>query len=106
MMAWEHDIAREFKKRNNPQNYAYFTGEVLSPVAVRLPNGTVIYQGPTIISCFDGAIMLREDRLLQVPKGDGTPYCAGETVALLGHPFDRQAGGQKILIAGVAEHVV
>ena len=50
--------------------------------------------------------MLRADRLLQIPKSDGTPYCAGETVALLGHPFDRQAGGQKILIAGVAQHVV
>ena len=50
--------------------------------------------------------MLRSDRLLQIPKADGTPYCAGETVALLGHPFDRQAGGQQILIAGVAQHVV
>ena len=82
-MGWEHQIAKEFKKRDNPQNYAYFTGDVLSPVPKRLPDGTIIYEGPTIISCFEGAIMLRSDRLLQIPKADGTPYCAGETVALL-----------------------
>ena len=90
-MGWEHQIAKEFKKRDNPQNYAYITCDVLSPLPKRLPDGT---------------IMLRSDRLLQIPKADGTPYCAGETVALLGHPFDRQAGGQQILIAGVAQHVV
>lgn len=106
-MAWAHDIAREFKKRDNPQNFAYFTGDVLSPVAVRMPDGTITYEGPTIISCFEGAITLRKDRLLQIPKADGTPYCAGETVALLGNPFDdEKPGGQKILIAGVAQHVV
>ena len=30
-MGWEHQIAKEFKKRDNPQNYAYFTGDPHHP---------------------------------------------------------------------------
>ena len=31
-MSWEHAIARELKKRDNPVYYAWFSGEVTSPV--------------------------------------------------------------------------
>ena len=45
-MGWEHQIAKEFKKRDNPQNYAYFTGDVLSPVPKRLPDEPFPHQSP------------------------------------------------------------
>lgn len=33
-MSWEHAIARELKKRDNPVYYAWFSGEVTSPVQI------------------------------------------------------------------------
>ena len=106
-MGWEHQIAKEFKKRDNPQNYAYFTGDVLSPVPKRLPDGTIIYEGPTIISCFEGAIMLAVRPAAADPQGRRHPPTArGRRWPCWGTLFDRQAGGQQILIAGVAQHVV
>ena len=57
--------------------------------------------------------LVREETVLSGGGGtvellpeEGEKVARGETVALLGHPFDRQAGGQQILIAGVAQHVV
>lgn len=106
-MGWEHKIAKEFKKRDNPVDTAWFSGEVLSPVpADEDDEGNIIYEGPTIISCFEGQVMLKKDRLKQVPMEDGTPYHLGQTVALLGHPFSKEPGGQKILILGVVEDVI
>mgnify|MGYP000304384181 CR=1 FL=1 len=63
-MSWEHAIARELKKRDNPVYYAWFSGEVTSPVQTTDEEGHVNYSGPTIVSCFDGAVQLRADRLL------------------------------------------
>ena len=69
-MSWEHAIARELKKRDNPVYYAWFSGEVTSPVQTTDEEGHVNYSGPTIVSCFDGAVQLRADRLQQIPGAD------------------------------------
>ena len=53
-MSWEHAIARELKKRDNPVYYAWFSGEVTSPVQITDEEGNVSYSGPTIVSCFEG----------------------------------------------------
>lgn len=105
-MGWEHQIARELKKRDNPVNYAWFTGDVLSPIETTDEEGNVTYEGPTIVSCFEGQVMLKRDRLRQVPAADGTPYHQGQRVALLGHPFATESGSQKILILGVVTDVI
>ena len=94
-MSWEHAIARELKKRDNPVYYAWFSGEVTSPVQTTDEEGHVNYSGPTIVSCFDGAVQLRAE-----------PYHAGQRVALLGHPFAKEPGSQKILILGVVTDVI
>ena len=46
-MSWEHAIARELKKRDNPVYYAWFSGEVTSPVQTTDEEGHVNYSGPT-----------------------------------------------------------
>ena len=103
-MSWEHAIARELKKRDNPVYCAWFSGEVTSPVQTTDEEGHVNYSGPTIVSCFDGAVQLRADRLQQIPGAE--PYHAGQRVALLGHPFAKEPGSQKILILGVVTDVI
>ena len=40
-MSWEHAIARELKKRDNPVYYAWFSGEVTSPVQTTDEEGHV-----------------------------------------------------------------
>lgn len=105
-MGWEHKIAKEFKKRDNPQNYAWFVGNVLSPIETTDEEGNVTYEGPTIVSCFEGQVMLKRDRLKQIPAADGTPYHQGQRVALAGHPFSSEPGAQKILILGVVTDVI
>lgn len=72
-MSWEHAIARELKKRDNPVYYAWFSGEVTSPVQITDEEGNVSYSGPTIVSCFDGAVQLRADRLQQLPGARALP---------------------------------
>ena len=42
-MSWEHAIARELKKRDNPVYYAWFSGEVTSPVQTTDEEGHVNY---------------------------------------------------------------
>ena len=103
-MSWEHAIARELKKRDNPVYYAWFSGEVTSPVQTTDEEGHVNYSGPTIVSCFDGAVQLRADRLQQLPGAE--PDHAGLRVALLGHPFANEPGSQSILIFGVVTDVI
>lgn len=51
-----------------------------------------------------GAVQLRADRLQQIPGAE--PYHAGQRVALLGHPFAKEPGSQKILILGVVTDVI
>lgn len=97
-MAWNHTLAKELKKRDNPEVYAYFVGRVLSPKKVILPDGTVTYVGPIIISCFEGQVILKKDRLMQLEIA-GTVDDTME-VALLGDPFSNTPGGQMILILG------
>ena len=46
-MSWEHAIARELKKRDNPVYYAWFSGEVTSPVQTTDEEGHVNYSGQT-----------------------------------------------------------
>ena len=94
-MSWEHALALELKKRDNPEtNTPWFTGLCLSPVLV---DGE--YIGPLIISCYDGQVMLKEDRL-RVLASAGRVH-DGQVVALLGALFCGDAGSQKILVLGV-----
>ena len=103
-MGWEHKIAKEFKKRDNPQTYAWFSGTVLSPKKIVMPDGSVYFQGPTIISCFDGQVMLKKDRLYKLEESEQVSL--PQKVALLGNPFSHDPGSQKILVLGAIEDVV
>lgn len=106
-MSWEHQLAKELKKRDNLPVTTWFAGEMVSPIVVSvMPDGKPLVAGPTIVSCFGGEVMLEADRLKQIPKPDGSRYHAGETVALAGHPFSKEPGAQKILILGVVEDVI
>ena len=100
-MSWEHALAKEFKKRDNPEtNTPWFSGECLSPVMEVDPDtGDVSYEGPLIISCYDGQVILKADRL-KVLASAGQIH-DGQTVALLGALFGGAAGSQKILVLGV-----
>ena len=91
-MAWEHKIAQELKKRNNPSFPPYLTGEVLSPVRTEDPETQeYTYEGPLIISIYDGRARLQADNLV-VLQHCGQLY-KGQTVALLGE--------QKFIVLGV-----
>lgn len=99
-MAWEHLMANELKKRDNKPSSVWNTGDVISPVMNIDPeNGKVTYDGPLVISCCGGEVMLRSDRLLQLPAEER--YHAGQKVALLGDLFGGGPGSQQILILGV-----
>lgn len=99
-MAWEHLMAQELKKRDNKPSSVWNTGDVISPVMNIDPeNGKVTYDGPLVISCCGGEVMLRSDRLLQLPAEER--YHAGQKVALLGDLFVGGPGSQQILILGV-----
>lgn len=104
-MAWEHLMANELKKRDNKSSFVWNTGDVISPVMNIDPeNGAVTYDGPLVISCCGGEIMLRSDRLLQLPAEER--YHAGQKVALLGDLFGGGPGSQRILILGVVTGAV
>ena len=51
-MAWQHELAREFKKRNNNSKLGALVGKVIStnPVRISLLNGQVIAQNNNYIS--------------------------------------------------------
>lgn len=102
-MSWDKDLAKEFKKRNNPGRPFWFTGIVQNN-----ENLTV--------SAFDGRVILQSDRLqtvvrkkkIPIPDSDFFTYetepfvCElGDRVALVGDPFSGAAGSQKILVVGV-----
>lgn len=98
-MSWEHQIAKQFKERDNPTTYAWFAGKVQSPIRTVNNKGEVSYSGPLIVSAFDGQIILRAEQLRPL---DHVPQVyAPQTVALVGDPFGGSAGGQTILLLGV-----
>lgn len=104
-MAWEHLMAQELKRRDNKPSSIWNTGDVISPVMnVDPETGAVTYEGPLIVSCCGGEVMLRSDRLLQLPTEER--YHAGQRVALLGDLFGGGAGSQRILILGVVTRAV
>ena len=93
-MAWEHKLAGELKKRNNPTFPPYMTGKVISPVRNVVNIGgeeIVTYEGPLIISIYDGKARLQSENLV-VLQHCGQLY-KGQTVALLGE--------QKFIVLGV-----
>ena len=98
-MSWEHQLAKQFKERDNPTTYAWFAGEVQSPVRITNDKGEVSYSGPLIVSAFGGEVILRAEQLRVL---DHVPQVyAPQTVALVGDPFGKSAGGQTILLLGV-----
>lgn len=104
-MAWEHLMAQELKKRDNKPSSVWNTGDVISPVMnVDPETEAVTYEGPLIVSCCGGEVMLRSDRLLQLYGDDR--YHAGQKVALLGELFGGGPGSQRILILGVVTGAV
>lgn len=103
-MSWEHAIARELKKRDNPVYYAWFSGEVTSPVQITDEEGNVSYSGPTIVSCIRWGSPAPGRPAPAAPRGRALPR--GTAVALLGHPFAKEPGSQKILILGVVTDVI
>ena len=91
-MAWEHKLAQELKKRNNPTFPPYMTGSVISPVMKTDPlTGLVTYEGPLLVTIYDGKVRLKEDNLVVLQ------HCGmlhnGQTVALLGE--------QRFIVLGV-----
>lgn len=98
-MSWEHQIAKQFKQRDNPSTYAWFAGEVQSPIRTVDDKGNESFRGPLIVSAFGGEVILRADQLRVL---DHVPQVyAPQTVALVGDPFGKSAGGQTILLLGV-----
>lgn len=98
-MSWEHQIAKQFKDRDNPTTYAWFAGTVQSPIRSVNDKGEVSFHGPLIVTAFDGQIILRDRQLRTL---DHVPQVyAPQTVALVGDPFGKSAGGQTILLLGV-----
>lgn len=99
-MAWEHDMAMELKKRNNPETMPWFSGRVTSPTRhVDPETGEETYDGPLLVSCFGGEVILGTDRLRIMSHYDR--LYAGLTVALCGNPFSKDPGSQSILVVGV-----
>lgn len=104
-MAWEHWMAQELKKRDNKPSSVWNTGDVISPVMNIDPeNGKATYDGPLVISCCGGEVMLRADRLWKFTSDER--YHAGQKVALLGDLFGGGPGSQQILIMGVVTGAV
>ena len=104
-MAWEHLMAQELKKRDDKPSAVWNTGDVISPAMNVDPETEVVtYDGPLIVSCCGGEVMLRSDRLLQLSGDDR--YHAGQKVALLGDLFGGGPGSQRILILGVVTGAV
>lgn len=89
-MSWEHNFAKELKKRDNSAYPDFMIGKVLSPVE-ETAGGVTSYIGPLIISIFDGQIRLEKENLILL---DHLPQLHdGQTVALLGR--------QKFIVLGV-----
>lgn len=109
-MAWEHDLARELRCRDNKERAAWFRGEVISPIRRSDGAGGWTYEGELIISCFDGQVMLRKDQLQMLagaPAAAGIPRLyKGISVALAGSLFSGDPGSLRVLILGVVQNAV
>lgn len=105
-MAWEHLMAKELKKRDNREAAPWVLGKVLSPVRTGDSFIGYSYEGPLIVSCCDGEIILKGARLKQLPSPDGEPYYKGQTVALLGNLFGSGPGSQIMLILGEVQDAI
>lgn len=95
-MAWEHKLAKELKKRDNAFFQPFLTGTVVSPVRNVVIEGgeeVVTYDGPLIITIYDGRARLNESELV-VLEHCGQLY-KGQTVALI--------GDQKYIVLGVVQ---
>lgn len=108
-MSWEHDLAREFRGRDNKSSPAWFRGEVISPIRW-WDEDHWEYEGPLIISCFGGQVMLKSGQLQSLA---GVPAAAGierlyngVSVALTGNLFSGDPGALKVLILGVVQDAV
>ena len=99
-MSWEHDMAKELNSNRNRNDPVWFSGKVLSPsVTGWSEDGTPVLSGSLQVSAYDGQLML-DGSHLRVLTSAGAVY-QGQTVALLGNPFGKSPGSQKILILGV-----
>lgn len=108
-MSWEHDLAREFKGRDNKDQAAWYRGEVISPIRI-VEDGVVTYEGPLIISCFGGQVMLKEPQLQMlagIHSAAGIPRLyKGISVALTGDVFSGDPGSLRVLILGVVQNAI
>ena len=108
-MSWEHDLAREFKGRDNKDFASWYRGEVISPVR-GWDEDHWEYEGPLIISCFGGQVMLRENNLQMlagIHSAAGIPRLyKGISVALTGNLFSGDPGSLRVLILGVVQNAV
>lgn len=89
-MAWEHKMARELKKRDNPTSPAWMLGVIISidPLAVSVAGGAVILRHPDTLS------------YLIPPPSEEPPFEEGQRVAVVGDIFGRGPGSQKALLLG------
>lgn len=108
-MSWEHDLAREFRGRDNKDFASWYRGEVISPIR-HVDDGRTWYEGPLIISCFGGQVMLRENNLQMlagIHSAAGIPRLyKGISVALTGNLFSGDPGSLRVLILGVVQNAV
>ena len=83
-MAWEHQVARAFRARDNKPRQPWVLGQVLSPKKVPSKEDPRGYEliGPLIISAYNGNVILRSD-MLKVLASVGELYAPME-VALTG----------------------
>lgn len=108
-MSWEHDLAREFRGRDNKDFASWYRGEVISPIR-HVDDGRTWYEGPLIISCFGGQVMLRENNLQMlagIHSAAGIPRLyKGISVALTGNLFSGDPGSLRVLILGVVQNAI
>lgn len=83
-MGWEHDLAKQFKKRDNPEFKDYVVGDVISPRIEFDPETGDIdsIQGELMISCYGGQIRYTSSHLQKL-SSCGILY-KGQKVLLLG----------------------
>jgi hypothetical protein len=100
-MSWEHQIAKQFKERDNPVNCVWFRGTVQSPVRTVNDKGEESFHGPLSVSAFDGQVILG-DQQLRVLSHVPQVY-APQSVAIVGNPFAKSGGSQTFVLLGVIE---
>lgn len=83
-MAWEHELAKQFKKRDNPAFKDYTVGVVISPTIEfdALTGDISEINGDLIVSAYDGQIRYTADHLQKLTSC-GLLY-RGQRVLLMG----------------------